>query len=65
VLGKAKDSPRYWIMALGHGATKLDENEVRGKNDETDRVIHDKRFKVWVDTNRQITELYGLQADPL
>ena len=65
ILGKANDSPRDWIMALGHGAAKLDANGVRGKSDYTDRVIRDKRYKVWVDTNGQISELYDLKNDPL
>ena len=65
ILGKADDSPRDWIMALGHGAAKVDEHGVRGKHDYADRVIRDKRYKVWVDTKRQITELYDLENDPL
>ncbi|MGB2823818.1 MAG: sulfatase-like hydrolase/transferase [Phycisphaerae bacterium] len=64
MLGKATDSPREWIMALGHGAARLDEKGVRGQNDFADRVIRDKRFKVWVDTNRKITHLHDLKADP-
>ncbi|MDP6043983.1 MAG: sulfatase-like hydrolase/transferase, partial [Phycisphaerae bacterium] len=48
MLGKAKDSPRQWIMALGHGAAKLDAKGVRGQADYATRVIRDKQFKVWV-----------------
>jgi arylsulfatase A-like enzyme len=65
LLGKADDSPRDWIMALGHGAARLDEQGVRGVNDYADRVIRDKRFKVWVEPSKQITELYDLIEDPL
>jgi arylsulfatase A-like enzyme len=65
LLGKADDSPREWIMALGHGAARLDAKGVRGKADFTSRVIRDKRYKVWVDEQRQITQLYDLQNDPL
>ncbi len=65
ILGKATDSPRDWIMALGHGAARLDADGVRGKVDYTDRVIRGKRYKVWVDTNKRITELYDLEKDPL
>jgi len=64
LLGKATDSPRDWIMALGHGAAALDENGIRGKADYTARVIRDKRFKVWVNEQRQIDQLYDLDADP-
>ncbi|MCZ6793165.1 MAG: sulfatase-like hydrolase/transferase [Planctomycetota bacterium] len=65
ILGKAQDSPREWIMALGHGGARLDAQGVRGVHDYTDRVIRDKRFKVWVDTDRSIVELYDLKDDPL
>ena len=64
LLGKAADSPREWIMALGHGPAKLDAEGVRGVNDYADRVIRDKRFKVWLGTEPKITHLYDLQADP-
>ena len=65
LLGRADDSPRRWIMALGHGAAALDADGVRGKNDYADRVIRDKRYKAWVDTDKQIAELYDLKNDPL
>ena len=64
LLGKAKDSPRKWIMALGHGAARLDEKGVRGKVDYTERVIRDKRYKVWVGEERRISQLYDLRSDP-
>jgi arylsulfatase A-like enzyme len=64
LLGKAKDSPRQWILALGHGAGRADEKGVRGQHDYADRVLRDKRYKVWVETDRRISQLYDLQADP-
>jgi len=64
LLGKRKDSAREWIMALGHGPARLDERGVRGVVDYTERVIRDKRHKVWVSEQRRITQLYDLQADP-
>jgi len=64
LLGKAKDSPREWIMALGHGAAGLDEKGVRGKNDYADRVLRDKRYKVWVEPDRKISRLHDLEEDP-
>jgi arylsulfatase A-like enzyme len=51
-------------MALGHGPARLDENGVRGQHDFTSRVIRDKRYKVWVNTDRQIEQLYDLKTDP-
>jgi len=64
LLGKAKDSPRQTIMALGHGAASLDSEGVRGKADYATRVIRDKRFKVWVDNQARIIRLHDLKADP-
>ncbi len=65
LLGKAKDSPREWILAMGHGSARLDEKGVRGRNDYTDRVLRDKRYKVWLDTAPRITRLYDLKTDPM
>jgi arylsulfatase A-like enzyme len=64
LLGKAQDSGRDWIMALGHGPARLDEKGVRGQVDYTERVIRDKRHKVWVSEQRKITQLYDLKSDP-
>jgi len=64
LLGKTKDTPRTWIMALGHGAAKLDKEGVRGKVDYTERVIRDKQYKVWVSEQRKMTKLYDLLSDP-
>lgn len=64
LLGKAKDSPREWILAMGHGAASLDEKGVRGRHDYASRVIRDKRFKIWVNENRKVDQLYDLHADP-
>jgi len=65
LLGKAKDSPRDWIFAMGHGAGRLDEKGVRGRNDYMDRVLRDKRYKVWLDNAPKITRLYDLKTDPM
>ena len=64
IVGKKADSKRQWIMALGHGAARLDEKGVRGQLDFTTRVIRDKRFKVWVSKNKEIFKLFDLQSDP-
>ena len=65
ILGNADDSPRDWIMALGHGSAKLDADGVRGVHDYADRVIRDKRYKIWIEPTREITEFYDLNTDPL
>jgi arylsulfatase A-like enzyme len=64
MLGKAQDSGREWIMALGHGPAKLDEQGVRGVEDFANRVIRDKRFKVWVTNGKKVDRLHDLAEDP-
>ncbi len=64
LLGREKKSARQWIMALGHGAAKLDEQGVRGVEDFATRVIRDKQFKVWVSNQKKIIRLHDLQQDP-
>jgi arylsulfatase A-like enzyme len=65
LLGKAQESGREWIMALGHGHAALDEHGVRGVRDFAGRVIRDHQFKVWVNEERQIDRLHDLKVDPL
>ncbi|MEZ6053068.1 MAG: sulfatase-like hydrolase/transferase [Planctomycetaceae bacterium] len=64
LLGKADDGPREWIMAMGHGPARLDEQGVRPVVDFTHRVIRDKQFKIHVSDGREITALYDLIDDP-
>jgi arylsulfatase A-like enzyme len=65
LLGKARESNRKWIMALGHGPARLDEKGVRGVHEFATRVIRDQRFKVWVSNDKQIVRLHDLKVDPL
>jgi arylsulfatase A-like enzyme len=65
LLGKADDSPRDWILAMGHGAARLDAKGVRGRTDYMDRVLRDKRYKVWLEKGPKISRLYDLKADPM
>ena len=64
ILGEADDGPREWIMAMGHGAARLDEHGVRPVMDFTHRVIRDKRYKIHVSDDREVTALYDLKTDP-
>jgi len=64
ILGKAKDSDRKWIMSMGGGAAALRDGKVAPKLPYDDRVIRDKRFKLWVGTDRQSEKLYDMIADP-
>ncbi len=65
MLGKAKDSKRKWIMALGHGPAKLTATGIAGKSPFVSRVIRDRRWKAWVNEQRKIDQLFDLQTDPL
>lgn len=63
ILGRQQDGPRRWIMALGHGAARLDNQGVRPKQDFTDRVVRGRRYKLWVQKGRS-EKLFDLIADP-
>ena len=65
LLGKSEDSPRNWIMALGHHRARVDDQGLRGIHDFASRVIRDKQYKAWVDENMSITRLHDLVIDPL
>jgi arylsulfatase A-like enzyme len=67
--GKSKDSHRQWIMAMGGGECirpAVGEGPFEGMNHQhyRDRVIRDKRYKVYVNTEGRIETLIDLQADP-
>ncbi len=63
ILGKAKDSPREWIMAMGFGPARLTQRGVEPKMRFTDRVVRDKRFKLWV-LGGKSAKLFDLITDP-
>jgi arylsulfatase A-like enzyme len=65
LLGKADDGPRKWIMAMGGGGGTYDANgRVINRYLYRDRVIRDKRFKLYVETDRSAAKLVDLQNDP-
>ncbi len=63
ILGKAKDTPREWIMAMGGGVARLTTQGVRPVADFNDRVVRDKRWKLWIVGGRS-TRLHDLTRDP-
>ena len=63
ILGKKKDSDRRWIMAMGFGPAKIADGRVRTKKTFTDRVVRDKRYKLWVE-NGKSSKLFDLLSDP-
>jgi len=62
--GKADDSTRDWVMSMGGHPAKLHDGRVVPKDPYDERVLRDKRFKVWVDGKGEITKLFDMQADP-
>ncbi|MGI9515856.1 MAG: sulfatase-like hydrolase/transferase [Pirellulaceae bacterium] len=64
LLGQADDSTRRWIMSMGGGAGTYDETgRVVSRYLYRDRVIRDKRYKLYVETDRSPVKLVDLQND--
>ena len=64
ILGKENDSKRKWIMALGFGKAKIDQNGFKPRDPFITRVIRDKKFKVWVSKDKKMVRLHDLTEDP-
>ena len=63
--GEDDDGPREWILAMGGGpGTYNEEGRVINVHEYRDRVIRDKRFKLYVDTDRSAVKLIDLENDP-
>ncbi len=62
--GKADDSPRNWILSMGGKPAKLRDGRVVPTDSYDERVLRDKRFKVWVNGQGEIEKLYDMQNDP-
>ncbi len=63
LLGKAEDSPREWIHSMGGRPEKLAEGRVVPAQPYDDRVLRDKRWKLWIDTNRRPAKLFDMRND--
>jgi len=61
--GNDPEGPREWMLAMGYGPARLDEQGVRPVQDFTDRVVRDKRYKIHV-LDGEVAKLYDLQEDP-
>lgn len=65
LLGDSADSPRQWIMAMGGAAGMYDESgRVVNRFAYRDRVVRDKRYKLYVEHDRKPSKLIDLQQDP-
>jgi arylsulfatase A-like enzyme len=63
ISGKKKDSDRRWIMAMGFGPAKIADGRVKTKKTFTDRVVRDKRYKLWVENGKSL-KLFEILSDP-
>lgn len=63
LLGESNDSSREWTMALGSRAATIENGRVKNVHVFRDRVIRNKRFKAFVNTNQQINEIFDLSTD--
>ncbi len=64
ILGKTADSPRDWILSMGGKKASFRDNHVVPAQDYDDRVIRDKRWKLWVGTDRRPEKLFDIKNDP-
>jgi arylsulfatase A-like enzyme len=65
LLGREDRSPHSWILAMGgKNDARLTRDGVQNAWIYRDRVLRDERFKLHVDTRRQLTALYDLAEDP-
>lgn len=64
ILGQADDGPRTWIMSMGGGAAALRGGRVVPRLAYDDRVLRDKRYKLWIGTDRRPVKLFDLIRDP-
>jgi arylsulfatase A-like enzyme len=64
LLGKTNDTPRRWIISQGGFAASFRNNRVVPADLFDDRVIRNKRWKLWVNTERKPVKLYDLKNDP-
>lgn len=64
LLGQTPDSPRQSILAMGgRNEARLTNNGVQNKYVFRDRVVRDKRYKLYFDINRKPVKLVDLKND--
>lgn len=64
ILGKAKDSPRHWIVSMGGGPAAFRDNRIATQKPYDERVIRDKQWKLWIDDQGRPQKLFDLKSDP-
>jgi arylsulfatase A-like enzyme len=63
ILGKQKQNNREWILTMGSHPAKISNGRVTNVHKFRDRALRDERYKVYVDTLKQISEVYDLKND--
>ncbi len=63
-LGTDKAGPREWIMAMGSHPATTRNGRLVPVHQYRDRVLRDKRYKIYVGLNRQTEKVFDLQKDP-
>tara|TARA_B100001123_G_scaffold25924_1_gene27975 strand:+ start:945 stop:2396 length:1452 start_codon:yes stop_codon:yes gene_type:complete len=65
ILGKSQDSQRSWVLGMGgRNEAKLTEDGVENAFVFRDRVIREKRFKLYVSHKKEPEKLVDVLADP-
>ena len=66
ILGKEKDSARKWILSMGgQNNARLTENGVENQYYYRDRVVRNKRYKLYINSSGQAEKLIDLWNDPV
>jgi arylsulfatase A-like enzyme len=65
ILGESDDTPREWILGMGgKNEAKLTDDGVENRYVFRDRVLREKRFKLYVSTERKPVKLVDVLKDP-
>lgn len=63
--GKSNDSLRNWILGMGGGNNaRLTNDGVENQYVFRDRVVRNKRYKLYIGSNREPVQFYDLKNDP-
>jgi arylsulfatase A-like enzyme len=63
-LGKAEESPREWVLAMGGSPARMTDQGVQNVYTFRDRVVRDARYKLFISSDRTPEKLVDLSKDP-
>ncbi len=64
LLGETDETPREGILSMGEGQASFEDGYVVPRVPFRHRVIRDNRWKIWVNHDREVTQLYDIKNDP-